>query len=205
MTMPIFTYDQSQATQIGGGGQYVTESGGYDLKVVRAQWKDGKFLEFDFETRDGKKLNYVSINYVKNDGSANQYGQQMIQAIMGCVGVQQLTTDQQGNVPELFGKFMKGVVQRVDYTKTGGQNAGQDGYKFDFKLPANMQTGQTVKEMVEQKPAEAFDKYASTIENKDERGKHQSGTNQSHLNQDSKQTQHQYNEPPMDFDDDIPF
>jgi len=189
----IFTYDQEQATKIGAGGQYVTESGGYDLKVVRAQFKDNKFLEFDFETRDGKKLNYVSINYTKNDGQPNEYGQQMIQAIMGCVGVQQLTADVNGNVRELMNQFFKGVVQRVDYVKTGGANAGQDGYKFDFKLPANIKTGQTVKEMVESKPAEAFDKYASTIEDKDERNKSSQLYSQ-------QQNQQQYDSVPDDFD-----
>lgn len=198
----IFTYNQEEAAQIGGGGQYVTESGGYDLQVERAQFKDGKFLEFDFKTRDGKLLNYVSINYVKNDGQPNQYGQQMIQAIMGCIGVQSLSVaDNEGNVPELKGKQLKGVVQRVNYIKQSGEKAGQEGYKFDFKLPANIQTGKTVKEQIDNKPAEAFAKYAETITDKDDtqRGGAQGG--------DYSESQHsapQYDDLP-DFDDDIPF
>ena len=108
MNTTMFTYNQQLATEIGGGGQYVTKSGGYDLKVVRAQFTENKFLELDFETRDGLKLNYVSINHTKNDGQPNDYGQKMIHAIMGCTGVQNLTCDQNGNCPELFGKSPKG-------------------------------------------------------------------------------------------------
>ena len=147
----VFTYSQEMATQIGNGGQYVTTSGGYDLKIVRAQFVNGKALELDFETREGLKLNYVSINYTKNDGQPNEFGQKMIHAIMGCCGANQLTQDANGNIPELFGKLIKAVVQRVDYTKTSGANAGQDGYKFDFKMPAMMSTGQTIKEYVDQR------------------------------------------------------
>lgn len=200
----VFTYSQDMATQIGGGGQYVSESGGYELKVVRAQFVNNKALELDFETRDGLKLNYVSINYVKNDGQPNEYGQKMIHAIMGCCGASQLTQDNNGNIPELFGKFVKGIVQRVDYTKTSGAKAGEDGYKFDFKLPAMMKTGQTIKEYVEQKPAEAFDKYASTIEDKDERSNQTPSHPQSHANQNGNPSQNMQ-QGGVDFDDDIPF
>lgn len=191
----VFTYNQEMATQIGNGGQYVTSSGGYDLKIVRAQFVNGKALELDFETRDGLKLNYVSINHTKNDGQPNEFGQKMIHAIMGCCGANQLTQDASGNVPELFGKFIKAVVQRVDYTKTSGANAGQDGYKFDFKMPAMISTGQTIKEYVDQKQAESFDKYASTIEDKDDRT--QQGVSGGVGNQ-------SYTNIPDDFDD-APF
>lgn len=202
----VFTYNQELATQIGGGGQYVTESGGYDLKIVRAVFSNNKALEMDFETRDGLKLNYVSINYTKNDGQPNEFGQKMIHAIMGCVGVNQLSQAPDGNIPELMGKFLKAVVQRVDYTKTGGANPGTDGYKFDFKMPAMMNTGKTIKEHIDNKPAEAFAKYAETVTNKDERvgGGQQGYTTQQQAPQ---QAHPQYNEPnnPIDFDDNIPF
>ena len=169
MNTTMFQYNQQLATEIGGGGQYVTKSGGYDLKVVRAQFTENKFLELDFETRDGLKLNYVSINHTKNDGQPNDYGQKMIHAIMGCTGAQSLTCDQNGNCPELFGKFLKAVVQRVDYTKQSGANAGQDGYRFEFKMPASINTSQTVKELVEGLPAEAYQKYADSVQDKDDR------------------------------------
>lgn len=196
---PVFTYNQNLATQIGGGLQYV--SGGYDLKIVRAQMKEGKFLEFDFEEKEGRKFQFISINHTKNDNTPNEFGHKMINAIMGCVGVSQLTCDQQGNVPELSGKYLKGILQRVNYTKQSGENAGKDGFRFEFKMPASIKDGRTVKEMVEQKPAEAFDRYAESVEDKDERGSIPSQPAQ----QAPQSAQPQYSDVPMDFDDDIPF
>lgn len=197
----IFQYNQEMATQI-GGGSYVTKSGGYDFKIVRAQFaqnqnSQARALEFDFETRDGLKCNYVSINFQKGDGTPNDYGHKLIQAIIGCAGVNQLSEQQGGNCPELYNKFIKGVVQRIDYTK----NNGQDGYKFDFKMPANMQTGKTVKETVGNEPASAFDKYAASIEDKDERV-HQMQSQSQQGNQGNYTPQ--YDVPPEEFDD-FPF
>lgn len=199
--MNKFTYNQEQAVQV-GAGQYVTKSGGYDFKIVRAQFSKGtsnqsESLEFDFEDRNGLKCNYVSINYTKGNGEPNEYGHKLIQSIMGCVGAQNLT-ENQTHCPELFGKYIKAVVQRIDYTKQSGAKAGQDGYKFDFKLPANMQTGKTVKEQLNNEPATSFDQYASTITDKDERttmATPQAGFQQSSAQQAASN----------DFDDDIPF
>lgn len=200
--MNKFTYNEEQASQI-GGGQYVTKSGGYDFKVVRAQFtksdnNQAEFLEFDFETREGLKLNYVSINFTKGDGNPNEFGGKMIQAIMGAIGVGNLSSGNDGNCPELFNKGLKGVVQRVDYTKQSGPNSGQDGYKFEFKLPANIKTGKTVKETTGNSEAKSFSQYADSIEDKDERttpapSQHQTNTTDPRP------------DPTIDFDDDIPF
>jgi hypothetical protein len=171
--MNKFNYNEELASQI-GGGQYVTKSGGYDFKIVRAQFtkssnNNAEFLEFDFETREGLKLNYVSINFTKGDGNPNEFGNKMINAIMGAIGIQNLTLGNDGNCPELFNKGLKGVVQRVDYTRQSGEKAGQDGYRFEFKLPANINTGKTVKEATTNSPATSFDQYAGSVEDKDDR------------------------------------
>ena len=167
---PLFTYNQEQAATV-GAGQYVTKSGGFDIKVVRAvttksqtQGSQAQFLEMDFETREGQKCNYVSICFIKGDGTQLEFGNKLIQAIMGCAGVQHLTVDQQGNCTELLQKSFKAILQRVDFTK----NNGQDGYKFELKLPALM-TGQTIQEQLANKPAKAFAGYADSVEDKDER------------------------------------
>lgn len=202
MSNLMFSYDQQMASQIGGGLSY--KSGGYDVKIVSAKFVNGKSLELNLEEKEGRKFNYVSINYQKNDGQPNDYGWKMINAIMGSIGVVKLSSDNNGNCPELIGRYLKAVLQRIDYTKTSGEKAGEDAWKFDFKLPANIKTGQTVKEALEGKPAEVFDKLAMVIEDKDERvsGSVTAGNNQS-------SSQHnqapQYNEPSIDFDDDIPF
>lgn len=212
--MNKFNYNQELAEQI-GGGSYVTKSGGYDLKVVRAQFtksdnNQAEFLEFDFETREGLKLNYVSINFMKGDGTPNEFGNKMINAIMGCIGVQQLNAGNDGNCPELFNKGLKGIVQRVDYTKQSGPKAGQDGYKFEFKLPANIQTGKTVKEVNSNSEAKSFASYAESIEDKDERTQVPSGGFASQRPMDGAMAQNgiannNQQSTGVDFDDDIPF
>ena len=208
--MNKFNYNQEQASQV-GGGQYVTKSGGYDLKIVRAEFSknqnsSAESLELDFVTREGMKLNYISINFTKGNGEPNDFGHKMVQAIMGVTGVVNLSQGNGGSCPELFNKGLKGVVQRVDYTKTSGNNAGQDGYKFDFKLPANIQTGKTVKEAITNDEAKSFSQYASSVEDKDERvvkfdNQHAPQQQSGGFQQPGIQQQ----APAIDFDDDLPF
>jgi len=200
----VFNYNQEEAAQI-GGSSYVSKSGGYDFKVVSAKFvnstnSQARALEMDLETRDGLKCNYISINFVNGQGQPNPYGNKLIQAIMGCSGTQQLNEDQQGDCPNLIGKFFKAVVQRIDYTK----NNGGDGYKFEIKLPAHIQTSKTVKETIDNSAASAFDKYAASIEDKDERTQ-SAPTQHQRENSQPQSTAPQYNDVPMDFDDDIPF
>lgn len=198
----LFTYNQEQAIQT-GGGQWVLESGGYDLKITRAAFTKSQsansraeFLEIDTETRDGAKCNYISICYTKGDGTALDFGHNAIQSLMGCSGARALTVDQSGNCPDLLGKTFKGILQRVDYTK----NNGQDGFKFELKLCANVQTSQTMKEFVEQKQAVSFAEYASSVVTKDERKAKSSDGQSGGYDQ-----QQQSSQPTPQFDDDINF
>ncbi len=209
---PLFTYNQEQAASV-GAGQYVTKSGGYELKVTRAEvtrsqsaGSQAQFMEFDFETKEGLKCNYVSICFVKGDGTSLDFGNNLIQAIMGCAGVQNLTVAQDGKCYEIIGKTLKAVLQRVDYTK----NSGEDGYKFELKLPALM-SGQTIQEQMKGEQAKAFASYAESISDKDERtsNKQQTGCgapqNAQSYQQPAQGQQPQYNQPPAGFDDSIPF
>ena len=148
----LFNYNQEQAIQA-GGGQWVLESGGFDLKITRAAFTKSQsansraeFLELDVETREGAKCNYISICYTKGDGTTLDFG--------------------------------------------------HNGFKFELKLCANVQTGQTMKEFVEQKQALSFADYASSVVNKDER-KAQANTGQSNG--------YQGQQPTPQYDDDINF
>lgn len=208
----LFTYNQEQAAQV-GAGQWVTKSGGYDVKVVsamftksKAQGSQAQFLEMNFETRDGQKCNYVTICYVKGDGTQLDFGQKMVQAVMGSAGIQNLTADANGNCPELLGKSFKAILQRTDYTN----GSGEDKYKFEIKLAALM-TGQTIQEQLGSKPAQAFASYADSVEDQDKRTQPQVGGFQSQApsqgnshNFDNSKPQ-QANGSGVDFDDDIPF
>ena len=167
---PLFTYNQEQAATV-GAGQYVTKSGGYDIKVVRSvitisetPGSKAQFLEMDLETREGQKCNYVKICFIKGDGTQLDFGNKLIQAIMGCAGIQSLTVDNNGNCNELLNKSFKAILQKTDYTN----GSGADKYKFEIKLPALM-TGQTIQEQLSNKPAQSFASYAESVEDKDER------------------------------------
>lgn len=202
----LFTYNQEQAAQV-GAGQWVTKSGGYDVRVSSAMFTKSKtqgsqaqFLEMNFETRDGQKCNYVTICYVKGDGTQLDFGQKMVQAVMGSAGVQNLTADANGNCPELLGKSFKAILQRTDYTN----GSGEDKYKFEIKLAALM-TGQTIQEQLGNKQAQAFAAYADSVEDQDKRTQ---ATNQRPMDGAMAQSgvasnNQQSNN--VDFDDDIPF
>jgi hypothetical protein len=208
----LFTYNQEQAAQV-GAGQWVTKSGGYDVKVASAMFTKSKtqgsqaqFLEMNFETRDGQKCNYVTICYVKGDGTQLDFGQKMVQAVMGSAGVQNLTVDANGNCPELLGKSFKAILQRTDYTN----GSGEDKYKFEIKLAALM-TGQTIQEQLGSKQAQAFAAYADSVEDQDKRTQPQAGgfgnqaPNQGNSHNFDNSKPQQANGTGVDFDDDIPF
>jgi len=208
----LFTYNQEQAAQV-GAGQWVTKSGGYDVKVASAMFTKSKtqgsqaqFLEMNFETREGQKCNYVTICYVKGDGSQLDFGQKMIQAVMGSAGIQNLTADANGNCPELLGKSFKAILQRTDYTN----GSGEDKYKFEIKLAALM-TGQTIQEQLASKQAQAFALYADSVEDLDKRTQPQDGgfksqaPNQGNSHNFDNSKSQQPENISVDFDDDIPF
>ena len=186
----MFTYNQQQASELSTGGNYVSESGGYIVKVTRAQFvgatnSKASFLELDFETNDGKQLNYVSICYCKKDGTPNDYGNQVIQAIMCITGLQNLSMIQNGDkyeCPELKGKYLGGVFQKVLYTK----NNGSEGYKFELKIPYEPKTKLTAKEKIAGVAPSEVDKYLESLKDRDDRNKSGSPSNQG------------YEQPPVD-------
>ncbi|WP_242365323.1 hypothetical protein [Yersinia enterocolitica] len=116
--------------------------------------------------------------------------------------------------PELEGKPIGFVLQKVLYTKSDGG----DGYKFDIKQAFSSTSRKTFKEAVDGTPAEAVDKLLLVLKDKDER--EQPGTQtmsgqqtqrsmlgngaqpQSRLQQVAQQ---QAAKQAPDFDDDIPF
>lgn len=203
---PLFTYNQEQASTV-GASQYISKSGGYDVKAVRAvvtksqtAGSQAEFLEMDLETREGQKCNYVSICFKKGDGTQLDFGNNLIQAVMGCAGIQHLTVDAQGNCMELIGKPFKAILQRVNFTKS----SGEDGYKFDLKLPATL-SGQTIQEKLASKAPQAFDSYASSVEDKDERKAVNTNSHNGSAPQMTPAYAPQQQAPSMDYDDDIPF
>lgn len=74
-----------------------------------------EFIEFSGESEEGKKVNYLSICCKKNDGIVNNFGQNMVNAIMGYIGIRQVTSVKHNNnlvAPEFHGKKVGLVLQK---------------------------------------------------------------------------------------------
>ncbi|MDE9537866.1 DUF669 domain-containing protein [Xenorhabdus bovienii] len=201
MNNVIFTYDQESAMSAGQGG-FINESGAYvitinEAKLTTAQ-SGAEFIEFSGETDDGRKVSYLSICCKKKDSSPNTFGVSMIQAIMGCCGLRQITSHMVSVnnliAPEFTGKRVGVVLQKILRTKTNGD----DTYGMDIRIPFYADTRQTIAEKAESKPATTIDKMVSGLKDKDDRKSVNSNSNfQSHAQQ---------GVPPANWnDDDIPF
>ncbi|MFS1582986.1 MAG: DUF669 domain-containing protein [Candidatus Arsenophonus phytopathogenicus] len=167
-----FTYNAESALAA-GKSEFITESGAYIVTIQEAKYVTSsgraESIEFSVEADDGKKANYLNVYCKKKDGSPNQYGINMIHAIMGCADVGQLTT-KMINVhtliaPELTNKRIGLVLQKTLKTKTNGQ----DTYSFDILLPFVAQTHQTLEEKLKGFPPEIIDKKFARLQDKDER------------------------------------
>ena len=163
-------------------GGTALETGAYEGHIKEAIWgasaaKGTKFLELSFETSSGNEVNFMRLYYQKATGEEVKGGASMINAIMGLTRTQSLTEkqvgiDQQTNTPivsapELIGKDIGLLLQKVLYTK----NDGTEGYKFEIRLPYNPKTRQTLKEMVANSEPKTLDILINSTKDKDERNK----------------------------------
>nr|WP_318385079.1 DUF669 domain-containing protein [uncultured Enterobacter sp.] len=179
MSNVIFTYNEEAALTAGQGG-FINESGAYVLTITEAALKQSekgaRFIEFSGESDDGKKVQYLSVCTIKNDGTENKFGANVIHAMMGCAGVRQLTQHMQSVnnfvAPEFHGKKIGLVIQKVLTTKRDGS----DGYQMEIRLPFIAQTGQTLKEKAEGKQPETVQHMVATMKDKDNRKKQSSSS-----------------------------
>lgn len=177
----MFQYDQNSGVNAGGA---VRETGAYAGRITAAVYgasanKGTKFIELTFESNEGTEFNYLTLYYAKQDGTEVKGGASMINAIMGITKTRQLTEQKLQGVdgtiaPELIGKPIGLILQKVLYTK----GDGSEGYKFEIRLPFSPQTRQTLKELVENKPAQMVDRILSTLTDKDDRGGNQQSSPQ---------------------------
>lgn len=167
-----FTYNQ-EAALAAGQSAFINESGAYVVTIQEAKYMTSsggvESIEFSVEADDGKKANYLKVYSKKKDGKPNQYGINMIQAIMDCAGVQQLTTKMINAhthiAPELTNKRVGLILQKTLKTKTNGQ----DTYSFDILLSFIAQTRQTLDEKINGLPAQTIDNKLARLQDKDER------------------------------------
>lgn len=138
MNNAMFTYNAEQAAQADSGGGHFVESAVARGHIRQAIWgkatnSAAEFMELTFETEAGQMVNYLTIYHKKKTGDPNDFGVQRIQSIMGCAGVQQLSTQQAQDgtlvCPELKDKPVALALERENYRNA----SGQDKFKFDIK------------------------------------------------------------------------
>jgi len=159
----------------------ITESGAYvgKLSAKYVQGSNGSKsagIEFSLECDQGK-LNYLTAWYQKKDGTCNTTGYNLVNAMMGLLKLQTLTSKQVGEdwvCPEFEGKQIGLVVQKELFTK----NDGSEGYKFEIVMPFSAQSRKTLKEAMANAPATAVDKMIPLLKTKDNRNKAQGGSQQ---------------------------
>lgn len=166
--MSWMNYDQ-EAAKKAGGGEYITESGAY-VGTLSAKWvlsRNGtQGIEFSLACQNGK-ANYLSVWAFKANGEMIAGGFNLIQAMIGLLklrGLGQFNAD--AEVHEFAGKQIGLVLRKVLYTK----NNGGDGYKFEIVMPFSATTNKTLREALDNKPAETVDRVLATLKDKDDRG-----------------------------------
>ena len=180
-----FSQDAAMASRESFG---ITESGAYvgKLSAKYVQGSNGSKsagIEFSLECDQGK-LNYLTAWYQKKDGTCNTTGYNLVNAIMGLLKLQTLTSKQVGEdwvCPEFEGKQIGLVVQKELFTK----NDGSEGYKFEIVMPFSAQSRKTLKEAMANAPATAVDKMIPLLKTKDNRSKAQGGYQQTSVAQQS--------------------
>ena len=168
-----FSQDAAMASRESFG---ITESGAYvgKLSAKYVQGSNGSKsagIEFSLECDQGK-LNYLTAWYQKKDGTCNTTGYNLVNAMMGLLKLQTLTSKQVGEdwvCPEFEGKQLGLVVQKELFTK----NDGSEGYKFEIVMPFSAQSRKTLKEAIANAPATAVDKMIPLLKTKDNRNKSQ--------------------------------
>lgn len=182
MNNVIFTYNEEAALTAGQGG-FINETGAYILTITDATLKQSekgaRFIEFSGECDDGRKVQYLSVCTQKIDGSENKMGASIIHAMMGCMGIRQLTQHMASAnnfvAPEFHGKKVGLVLQKVLTTK---RSTGQDSYQMEIRLPFIAGSGQTLKEKSEGKQPETVSNMAANLKDKDNRNKQSPGASE---------------------------
>ena len=176
MSNVIFTYNEESALSAGMGG-FINENGAYIFTITEAELKQGidgskaQWIEFSGEADDGRKVQYLSVYSVKKDGQPNTFGVNMINAMMGCAGINSLTQHMASagkyTAPEFAGKRIGLVLQKVLRSKRDGS----DTYGMEIRIPFIAETRQTLQERKDGVRPEAVDKVASSLKDRDNRNK----------------------------------
>ena len=183
MSNAIITYNQEEGLKA-GGGNFISDGGAYIVKILEAKYPKAKTdtsgIEFSLESKAGQKANYITVYYVKADGSPVKGGMSILSAMMGLLGSNTITSSngrsQDGKdifiCPEFTGKTIGMFLQKSLYTK----NDGSDGYKFDIRVPFDPATSKTLREKIGNDQPKTIENMTNSYKDKDERVQQQQNT-----------------------------
>jgi hypothetical protein len=222
----MWNNETAEMAKKAGAAGGISETGAYEGDIISAVYTFGKdgsqsqALEISLDS-NGLKANYLRINFLGKDGQQT-FGMGLVSALMWAAQIKQAQPQQvQGkdgiewHCPALVGKKVGLFLQKVLYTK----NDNSDGYKFEVRHVFQPGTRKTYAEHAENAPAETIAALELSMKDKDERshgGAQFSGprnaqtggnpyANQTGNNPPQSRLQQSSSQPPVDFDDDIPF
>ncbi|WP_020208247.1 hypothetical protein [Gilvimarinus chinensis] len=172
----ILQYNEESGTKA-GGGDYLSEGGPKVVTIAQAKFitanTGSQGIEFSFVTEGGQKANYVNVYYAKKgfngqQGEPIKGGQSVLNALMGLLSIQGLSSQQNGQdyiCPELTGKRIGIFFQKKLFTKSDNS----EGYSFEIAVPFNPSDNKTLREIVEGKPAQTVERMTASYKDRDER------------------------------------
>lgn len=175
----VLTYNQDLAAKA-GGGDFVSQGGAYLCAITEAKFVTARTgssgVEFSVTTKDGLKANYLSVYYAKAPAAQGQPGEPIsgglscLNAIMGIIGVKQMTAVQRGK--EWFCSEFEGAeVGLFLQKKLTTKSDGADSYGFEIKVPFCPKTRRTMREIIESKQPQTIDRMEASYADINERKK----------------------------------
>ncbi len=178
MNAPIvMTYSNELAAKA-GGGDFLTEGGAHTCVITQAKYvtagTGSAGVEFSLETEGGQKANFINIYYAKKavagaaQGEAIKGGQSILHAMMGVLRLNQMTAIRGADgfvCPEFAGKKIGLFLQKKLTTKSNGN----DSYGFEIIVPYNPIDLKTMREILDNKPAQTIDRISKSYKDRDER------------------------------------
>lgn len=208
----MFQLDTNAASSVNGGGNRISESGIYSGEITKAEWSNSnssqaEFLNIDFKSDDGREARFMSICYKKGNGEQS-FGYNTMMALIACTKNRSVSAqDYNGKsvAPELMGKKVKLALQaEPDWFLDSDTGEYKPTTNMHIYVPFEYESGKSAKELLNKQDAQLI----NTLVVNDKKAKEKPVANQGQQ-QGGFTPQQQggtaYSEPPIDFDDGIPF
>lgn len=218
--MSIFAFDPKAAEEA-GSSNFIQDGGAYVFKITEVKIEHGQngsqsaALEFTLDAPEGA-ANWVRVNYQKRDGTVSPFGYRLLCAMAALIGARNGNPPRAGQDLDLH-HFQDQTIGLVLQKVLTSKQDGTDSYKFEVLRAFDPATRKTWSEAKNKQEATAIAKVLEGLTVRDDRQRQQQQRQQgagswgqpqqatSHPQQTSNGHQQGYNNPPMDFDDDIPF